>query len=159
MTREVRALLGAAALLASSWSLAACSAPVEAKGCASYAGYETPTDAADASDAVVIATVIGRADDVTIAGGDAHTWTVDVTDWVRGHGDSPLTVAPMPDHCAANPPYQDGDPLEPFADGTPVMLFLYGGDGDALVEGIWTTPNPSQGVIPAPADGRIPATW
>ncbi|WP_159796570.1 hypothetical protein [Puerhibacterium puerhi] len=142
-----------------SLTVAAC-ASTQSAGCASWVDFKTPADAAADADAVVIGTVAGRGDDVRVMGGDAHTWTVEVADWVRGHGGSPIVVTPMPDHCGEDPPYPGGDPLRPFADdGTPVMLFLREGDAYDLEEGVYTTLTPYQGVIPAPVDGRIPEEW
>ncbi|MFP3712437.1 hypothetical protein [Puerhibacterium sp. TATVAM-FAB25] len=159
MTRRTLALVGVLVVAASS-TASAC-APTQAVACAGWVDLETPADAAADADAVVIGTITGQGDDVTVMGGDAHTWTVEVAAWVGGHGDSPIVVSPMPDHCAGeDPPYPGGDPLRPFADdGTPVMLFLREGDAYDLGATAYTTLTPYQGVIPAPADGRIPAEW
>jgi hypothetical protein len=159
MARRVLVLVGAL-VGAASLTTSAC-ASTQSAGCASWVDFQTPADAAADADAVVIGTVTGQGDDVTVMGGDAHAWTVEVSAWVGGHGDSPIVVTPMPDHCAGeDPPYPGGDPLRPFAaDGTPVMLFLRDGAADGLGESAYTTLTPYQGVIPAPVDDQIPAEW
>lgn len=160
MTRRALALVGALTVGAASFTTSAC-APTQAAGCASWIDFETPFDAAAEADAVVIGTVTEQGDDVTIMGGDAHTWTVEVDTWLSSRGDSPIVVAPMPDHCAGkNSPYPGGDPIRPFADnGSPVMLFLNDGEAYDAGERAYTTLTPYQGAIPAPTDGQIPANW
>ena len=158
MTRRIRVFAGAAVLLSVSGATAACSSP-ETVSCASWVDFETPADAVESADGVAVGTVVGRGEDVVLMGGDAHTWTVEVTTWVAGHGESPITVATMPDHCIADPPYPDGDPLEPFLDGTSVMLFLNDTANDGGDNDVWATLTPYQGVVPAPSDGEVPAAW
>jgi hypothetical protein len=160
MTRRARAAVGVLVVGVASLTTSAC-ASTQAAACADWGKFESPADAAADADAVVLGTVTGQGHDVAVMGGDAHTWTIKVSAWVRGHGDSPIVVSPMPDHCAAEDPlYPGGDPLRPFADdGTPVMLFLNEGDAYNLERRAYTTLTPYQGVIPAPADGQLPAEW
>jgi hypothetical protein len=160
MTRRARAAVGVLVVGVASLTASAC-ASTQAVACAGWVHFETPADAAADADAVVIGMVTAQGDDATVMGGDAHTWTVEVSAWVGGHGDPSIAVTPMPDHCAAEGlPYPGGDPLRPFADdGTPVMLFLNEGDAYNLGRRAYTTLTPYQGVIPAPADGQLPAEW
>jgi hypothetical protein len=116
--------------------------------------FETPADAVEDSDAVFLGTV-------TAADGAAHSMEVEMSAWtVRVEevlaGDEVATgetvrVVSMADPCSGEAVYETGDPLDAVGDS--LLIFAYSTEG-----ALWTL-TPYQGVLPAPADGRIPEEW
>ncbi|WP_127473395.1 hypothetical protein [Microbacterium sulfonylureivorans] len=149
MRRTVR--LGAALLLFAA-CLSGCSVlPMQTMTCVDWVWFETPRDAAEDSDAVVIGQVVGSTGTVDRYGHASHVWTVEVSEWVEGSGADTIEVVSQPRTCETGSPYPDGDPLDTEAE---VMLFLRQQD-DASAE----TVTGLQGVIPAPDAGAVPDTW
>ena len=139
------------ALLAAlgSFALAGCTSSVAQ--CVDWVVFETPADAAADSDAVVLGTVAGSEGSTELYGQEVAVWTIEVSEWVQGGaGDRSIDVVSVPRTCERGAPYPDGDPL---AGASELLLFLRA-DGER-----WQTITPTQGVLPAPVDGEVPAVW
>jgi hypothetical protein len=152
MTRRRRLSTALAALsaLGATAALSGCFPSEESAACADWAHYDSPADAAEDADAVAFGTVVDQAGTTELYGYVVHVWVVEVDEWLQGTGDTTIEVVSTPRTCETGSPYPDGDPL----DGAGDVLLLLTADGDR-----WQSLTGFQGVVPAPADGRMPTAW
>lgn len=144
-------------------SLAGCG--VYSSGCASWAAFDTPAEAADAADAVVIGHVVARDGVGEVGGAEAHAWTVSVQRWMKGSGGDRIRVLATPAGCAdGSPEYPGGDRFEPAVADHLSVVFLseYASTSTSVPDGadaVWVGLSPFQAVIPATPAGGIPKAW
>lgn len=155
-TGFARRSLAIAALLAVV-PLSACGSPAEndvAHICIDYAYFETPGEAVDDANAVVLGRVVEKAGTGKYDGVDAAIFTIAVEEWVKaGDGlgaDQPeqIEVLSLPRTCG-----DSGDTLAGAVGGDALYLFL------REVDSRWETLTPFQGQIPPGENGEIPAQW
>lgn len=139
-----------AALVLSTVSLAGC---VQGVACPSWAGYDTPEDAADAATAVISGRVVERARTVPMFGTDANVWVVEVDEWIKGDGPGRIDVTSIPSGCGAGPAYFGRDPFDEATEFDVAIVFL-SGDADE-----WQGLSPVQGIAPAAPGGGVPSAW
>lgn len=151
-----RRSLAIAALLALG-PLSACGSPAEddvAHICIDYAYFETPGEAVDDANAVVLGRVVEKAGTGKYDGVDAAIFTIAVEEWVKaGDGlgaDQPeqLEVMSLPRTCE-----ESRDALADAVGGDALYLFL------REVDGLWETLTPFQGQVPPSENGEIPSQW
>ena len=145
-------LAATAAIVCLTSALAGC---VSVQGCPGWAGYETPDDAADSADAVVVGRVVEKVSTIDFNAANANIWSVEVADWLKGDGPNRIEVLSPPSACGPNTePYLDeGDPLETATRHGAAALFLVGDDLD------WRTISPVQGLVELTPDEQIPTEW
>jgi len=150
--RAKRALAATVALVGIVPALVGC---VSVQGCPGWAAYETPNDAADSADAVVIGRVIEKVSTTDFNGAGANVWSVDVAEWRKGDGPQRIEVLSPPSACGpgTDPYLGEEDPLETGSRQGPSALFLVGDERD------WRTISPVQGLVELTPDEQIPATW
>ncbi|WP_146145346.1 hypothetical protein [Microbacterium timonense] len=150
--RPTRVLAATVALLCMVPALAGC---VYAQGCPGWAGYETPNDAAESAEAVVIGRVVEKVSTTDFNGARANVWSVAVTEWRKGDGPDHVEVLSPPSACgsSADPYLGDEDPLGAAVRHGASALFLVGDEAG------WRTISPVQGLVELAPDGRIPSTW
>lgn len=125
-----------------------------AQGCPAWAGYDTPTEAAEAAYAVVFGHVRKLASTGSLFGAAANIWSVEVTEWVKGDGPDTIEVLSPPSQCGpSDDPYFGADPFEEAMSHETSAIFLSGDDGD------WMGLNPSHGIVELTAAGEVPPEW
>ncbi|MGN8551876.1 UNVERIFIED_CONTAM: hypothetical protein OHV15_04740 [Microbacterium sp. SLM126] len=153
--RASRAVV-AAALLSLLPAATACAAlpGTTVVACPSWVHFEAPADAVTDSDAVFTGTVAGPDGTARYMEVGMSAWTVDVDTVLAGDavsdGDT-VRVVSTADPCSGTAVYDDGDPLD--AEGAELLVFVND------IGGTLFTLTPYQGVLKAPADGKIPAEW
>jgi len=145
----------AAAMFAATLAISGCSATGgTAQTCIDWVFFDTPSDAADEADAIIVGDVIEQADTTTYLDLPATTWNVRVDTWLDGDdGDEieegeEIVVTSLPHSCGVT-----GDTLAAYADVDSLLFFLREGD-----EG-WEILTPYQGVLPTEPGSTIPAEW
>lgn len=124
-----------------------------AETCVSWVDFATPADAWVRADLVVVGRVVADAGSERVYGTSARVHRVEVDRVLSG--DPPareMDVVSVPVTCETGGPYPNGDPLDV---DDPVVVFLHH-DQDA---DRWWTLTPRHGVVPATADGDVPAAW
>ncbi len=128
-----------------------CSSPASptVSVCIDWAHFDSPADAEDGADAVVLGTVRGQHASTTYLQLAATKWNVRVDDWIKGESASrTIMVTSVPKGCG-----QTGDNMADAVNAGQVVLFLHDGDDG------WETITPFQGWIPAATSGQIPTVW
>jgi hypothetical protein len=139
----------AVAAAASLLSLSGCAIPglVTTATCIDWVYFETPADAADDADAVVLGSITGQAGSTSYEGMTANIWTVEVDDWLKGDGADRVDVVSLPRSCG-----DTDDNMARFSAVDEVVVFLRdAGDG-------WEGITPWQQALPA-EDGGYPEDW
>ena len=126
---------------------------VQSAACPGWAVVDSPAQARNHADAVVIGHVARRDGTGSFLGAEVHAWTVSVEHWTKGSGGDRIRVASTPDGCPGQEPYLEGDPFEAAVENEESVIFLTR-DDDA-----WRSLSPLQGVIPATPSGGIPDAW
>lgn len=141
----------AATLLGVVTLLAGCASPATTTvtSCIDWVGFDTPADAAEDADAVIIGEVGEQSGTTTYYEMPAAMWEVSVDAWVKGGGgSSAIVVTSLPRSCG-----DTRDSMADAVDAGPVVLFLRDGDQG------WETLTPFQGVVATGVDGAVPAEW
>jgi len=147
MAHRMIAVLATAALGVS--VLSGCASSFSSSSaCIDWVYFETPADAAESVDAVVIGSVVDQAGRTSYDDMPATMWTVAVEDWQKGSGPDELIVTSLPRSCG-----DTVDSMAEYQDTSPLVFFLQ------ETESGWTAVTPFQGVVPAASDGTIPETW
>lgn len=147
--RRVAVMLGVVALAAG--SVTGC---VASYGCPAWAGHNTPREAAEVADAVVLGHVREPSSTGSLFGAPANVWSVEVAEWVKGGGPDVIEVLSPPSQCGpSDDPYFGIDPFEAAQSHTASVLFL------SEHEGGWMGLNPDQGIIELTPVGEIPLEW
>lgn len=148
---------GAAAALASAVMLASCSAGgggfPRAEACVSWVDFQTPQDAYDDADVVLVGQSSPADGSVDMFGLAAAVHEIAIGGILKGElpDAGRVQVASTPVTCTGGDTYRDGDPLDTGGD---LILFLRepGDDhGD-----VWHLITPFDGVFPVPDDGSLP---
>jgi hypothetical protein len=149
--RPRRILVAAVALLCAAATLVGC----VVRGCPGWAGYETPEDAADSADAVVVGRVVERVSTTDFNGASANVWSVDVAEWIKGEGPDRIEVISPPPACGpgTDPYLGEEDPLATATGYGTAALFLVGDEPG------WRALSPGQGLVEVAPDGQIPTDW
>lgn len=131
--------------------LAGCGLPPTAQTCVSWASHETPQDAFDGAELVVLGRVAPAHTTRSVFGYRAAVHEVSVAQVLKGDADAkePLEVASTPITCMGDEVYPEGDPLDVAGD---VVLFLT----DTEAAGEWRLLTPFEGVLAAGPDGAPP---
>ncbi|GAT74295.1 hypothetical protein MHM582_2800 [Microbacterium sp. HM58-2] len=116
--------------------------------CIDWIAFETPADAAEEADAVVVGRISGQAGTTTYMGMTATTWNVEADTWLEGKGEHELVVTSLPRSCD-----DPGDTMSRLQGTEPLVLFLRDASSG------WEIVTPWQGVVPATPDGGIPPEW
>ena len=143
--------LATAGMVAASLVLAGCSSfgPPTSGACIDWVYFESPADAADEADAVIVGTVESSAGSTTYLDLPATKWHVSVDRWIKGgDGSRTVVVTSLPRSCG-----DTHDSVADAVDAGPVVLFLRDGKSG------WETLTPFQGLIPAERDGNLPSEW
>lgn len=158
--RRLPRAAAAVVLAAMALGLTACVTAPQSASCVDWVLFDSPEDAAADAGAVVIARVDSQDSTATMYGAKVNVWKLEVSTWLKGEGDDTILVASSPRTCEAGSPYPDGDPLDTDDE---VVVFLAKSQGDPApisgYTGEWTTITGYQGVIPATAEGGMPAEW
>ena len=144
------------------WGLAVtllCLAPavmgcVQVQGCPGWAGYDTPDDAAESADAVVVGHVLQRVSTTDFNGTNANVWSVEVVEWIKSDGPDRIEVLSPPPACGPSAdPYLGEDPLQSATRQEGSALFL------VETESGWRTISPVQGLVELAPGEPIPTGW
>jgi hypothetical protein len=149
--RGPRATAVAVVVLLLIGGLASCSPLVSSAGCPSWAGYDTPAEAADAADAVVFGVVRKQSGTVPMFGTTANVWTVRVDAWLKGAGPEEISVVSPTAACGPDDSVEFPDPFHEVGE-QPVIVFI------SPSESGWQALSPGQGIVPS-SDGRLPEAW
>ncbi|MGW8482183.1 hypothetical protein ACWGJP_03550 [Microbacterium sp. NPDC055903] len=146
MRIRLPAALAACALITG--SLTGCG--VMSDSCIDWVYFETPADAAEDADAVVLGTIVQQTGTTTYLGMTATTWMIQVDEWVDGNGDEEIVVTSLPRRCGDR-----GDTMADRQGEEGMILFLRDDDETST----WQAITPWQGVVPAGPGGSIPESW
>ena len=124
------------------------------QSCPGWVGYDTPPEAAEAADAVVVGHVRELASTGRFLGTPANVWSVEVTEWVKGDGSDVIDVLSPPAQCGqSDDPYFGPDPFETATSHGASVIFL---SEDA---GGWRGLTPSHGITELTPAGDVPPAW
>ncbi len=124
------------------------------QGCPGWAGYDSPPDAVQAADAVVLGHVEELASTASLFGAPANVWSVEVTEWVKGEGPDTIQVMSPPSRCGpTDDPYFGSDPFEAATAHSASVVLL------SEWENGWMGLNPGQGIVELTPSGDIPPEW
>lgn len=126
----------------------------QAQGCPGWAGYDSPTEAAEAADAVVIGHVQEQVGTAEFLGARGNIWTIDVDEWMKGDGPAQIDVLSTPSQCGpSDDPYLGLDPFESAVEDDASAVFLTDEGGR------WRAISPGQGIVETADGGVLPAEW
>lgn len=138
-----------AALLTASVSLGMLTACVTEQTCVSWVDYETPQDAFDDANLVVVGTAEPTGATRDVFGEPMPVYAIAIRETLKGEAPAKLEVTPTPLTCMGDAS-QFPDGVDPLATDDGIVLFLY-------FEGAgWRPITPFDGVLPVPADGVLP---
>lgn len=149
--QRLRATVGSVAALLLIGSLTSCAPLISSAGCPAWAGYRTPADAAEASEAVVFGVIQKQSGTVPMFGTTANVWTVRADNWQKGAGPDEISVVSPTANCGPDDSVTFPDPFDEVG-AQSVIIFI------SQSENGWQALNPAQGIVPSP-DGRIPDAW
>ena len=127
---------------------------MQAQGCPSWAGYDSPAEAAESAEAVVVGHVSELVDTREMFGATGNLWSIEVDEWRKGAGSDLIEVLSPPSACgASDDPYLGTDPFVAASADPPTIVFLTDREGG------WMAISPGQGAVAATADGQLPTVW
>lgn len=137
--------------------LGACGSPAEydvVHICIDYAYFETPGEAVDDANAVVLGRVVEKAGTGKYAGVDAAIFTIAAEEWVKaGDGLGAGQPGQLEVVSLSRTYGESGDELADAVGGDALYLVM------REVDGQWETLTPFQGQVPPSENGEIPSQW
>jgi hypothetical protein len=145
----VRVRSAIAVLVTAGVVLGMSTACVTQQACVSWVDFETPQDAFDDAELVVVGTALPTGDTRQVFGVPMPVYAVDVAETLKGDAPDDLQVTPAPLTCMGGASeFPDG--VDPLATDEVLVLFLHPDDSG------WRLITPFDGALPLPEDGSLP---
>jgi hypothetical protein len=145
----VRVRTTVAAVITACVMLGMSTACVRTGTCVSWVDFETPQEAFDDAQLVVVGTAEPTGATRDVIGVSMPVYAIDVAETLKGEALDDLQVTPAPLTCMGDASeFPNG--VDPLASDDELVLLLY------LDDSGWRLLNPYDGVLPVPDDGVLP---